>query len=201
MFSHKIDQCKTASEVANSQNIPIAISWVAQAWKEVKEDTVCKCFRSAGFLGSAMDVVSCEMDEEDPFADNDDSADLQVLITEILLKAERCNVEEYVNGDELLTCNDMEDEKWEETFMSQLGQQEENKETEDEVETESIQLEEPNTITTFKDAIKAMEDIQDVLESRGHVSTSVTYIGPAIDAVATLQVTSMRQRTLDDYYA
>ena len=32
----KIDQCKTASEVANSLNILISIRWVAQAWKEVK---------------------------------------------------------------------------------------------------------------------------------------------------------------------
>ena len=92
-------------------------------------------------------------------------------------EAERCNVEEYVNGDDLVTCNDMETE----SIQQQL----------DEV---------PNTITTFKDAIKAMEDIQDFLKSRGHMSTSVTYIGPAIDAVASLQVISMRQRTLDDYY-
>ena len=49
---------------------------VAQARKEVKEDTVCKCFRSARILGSAMDVVSCVMDEEDPFADIDDSAQI-----------------------------------------------------------------------------------------------------------------------------
>ena len=53
-----------------------------------------------------MDVVSCDMDKEDPFADIDDSADLQGLNMEILPEAERCDVEEYVNGDDLVTCND-----------------------------------------------------------------------------------------------
>ena len=46
----KIDECERASEVANAVNILIAIRWIAQAWKEVKAETVCKCFRKAGIL-------------------------------------------------------------------------------------------------------------------------------------------------------
>lgn len=65
----KIDQCRTASEVTSSLNILMAIRWVAQAWKDVKEETIRKCFRSAGILDSAMDVVSCDMGEDDPFVD------------------------------------------------------------------------------------------------------------------------------------
>ena len=62
----KIDQCETVSEVKSSTNILMAIRWVAQAWSNVKEETICKCFQSAGILDSAMDVVSCDMGEDDP---------------------------------------------------------------------------------------------------------------------------------------
>ena len=55
-------------------------------------------------------------------------------------------------------------------------------------------------ITTFKDAIVALEDVQNFLESHGHMSTLMTYIGPAVDAITSLQIASMRQSTLYDYF-
>ena len=95
----------------------MAIRWVAQAWKDVKEETIRKCFRNAGILDSSMDVVSCDMGEDDPFADVDSDTDLQVLIADIIPETERCNAQEYVNGDDdLSTCNDTEDEKWDENI-------------------------------------------------------------------------------------
>ncbi len=44
----------------------------------------------------------------------------------------------------------------------------------------------------------ALEDIQNFLEARGPLAASLTYIGPAVDAVAALQIASVRQRTLND---
>ncbi len=49
------------------------------------------------------------------------------------------------------------------------------------------------TMKSFKDAIVALEDIQNFLEGRGHLAASLTYIGPAVDAVAALQIASVRQ--------
>lgn len=57
------------SEVTSSLNILMAIRWVAPAWMDVKEETIHKCFQSAMILGSALDVVSCDMGEDDPFMD------------------------------------------------------------------------------------------------------------------------------------
>ena len=87
-------------------------------------------------------------------------------------------------------------------FISQLGQPTEDSEemqeseTEADVQTESLEAK----ITTFKDAIIALEDVQSFLESHGHMSTSMTYIEPAVDALTALQIASMRQSTLHDYF-
>lgn len=115
---------------------------------------------------------------------------------------ERCNVQEHLNGDDdLSTCNDTEDEKSDENFMSRLAQQtkdSEDSETEVDVQTESLELPEAK----IKDAIIALEDVQNFRKSQGHASTSMsrTYIRPAVDAVTSLQITSIRQSTLHDYF-
>ena len=47
----KIDECDTASGVIYQVcECALAIRWVAQAWKAVKEETISKCFRKAGVL-------------------------------------------------------------------------------------------------------------------------------------------------------
>ena len=192
----KIDECERASEVANAVNILIAVRWIAQAWKEVKAETVCKCFRKAGILDAGMEVVSCDIGDEDPFADIDENDNLQGMITKVMPESERCTAQEYINGDsELATCSDMEDERWEEAFMSQLGQPSDqtqvDEEAEDNIQNESLPI---PKITSYKEAIIALEDVR-------HLSTSITYIGPAVDAITSLKVTSMSQRSLHDYFS
>lgn len=117
----KIDECETATEVVNSINILIAIRWVAQAWGKVKAETITKCFRKAGILDSGMAVVSSDL-EEDPFLDIDESVELQSLINDVMPTNDSCNVEEYVNGDDIIpVCNDMDSDTWEENFYCNLG--------------------------------------------------------------------------------
>ena len=40
----RIDECDTATDVANSVNILVAIRWVVKDWVAVKETTICKSF-------------------------------------------------------------------------------------------------------------------------------------------------------------
>ena len=42
-----------------------------------------------------MDVVSCNIGEDDPFTDIDSDADLQGLNADIMPETERCNAQEY----------------------------------------------------------------------------------------------------------
>ena len=49
-----------------------------------------------------MEVVSCDIGDEDPFADIDENEDLQGML---MPESERCTAQEYINGDsELATC-------------------------------------------------------------------------------------------------
>ena len=76
--------------------------------------------------------------------------------------------------------------------MSQLGQPSDetqvDEEAEDNIQSESLPI---PKITSYKEAIIALEDVQTFLESCGHLSTSITYIGHAVDAITSLKVTSM----------
>ena len=53
----RIDECDTATDVANSVNILVAIRWVTKAWLAVKETTICKMFSKAGMLDSTLNVI------------------------------------------------------------------------------------------------------------------------------------------------
>ena len=124
----------------------------------------------------------------------DGNGDLQGLIVELI------SAQEYVDGNsELLTC-DMDDGRWEEVFMSNLGKPNEETQVDEEAEDNSRSESPPiPKIISYKEAIIALEDVQSFLESRGHSSTSFTYVGPAVDAISSLNVTCMRQRSLHDY--
>ena len=102
----KIEECETASDVVQSVNILIAIRWVAQTWSKVKVETICKCFRKAGFLDAAMDVVARGEEGDDPFLEDDTSLELQGLIDKTMQGSkEKCMLEEYVTGDsDLAVC-------------------------------------------------------------------------------------------------
>ena len=118
----KIDECQTASEVVKSVNILIAIRWVAQAWSMVTVQTISKCIRRAGILDSEMGIVSCDMEEDDPFLAVDEEADFVSLMNNVVPIS--FNPVEYVNGeDDIPVCKDLDSLTWEEDFIKKLGQE------------------------------------------------------------------------------
>ena len=190
----KIDECETASEVVKSVNVLVAIRWVAQAWVKVKAQTISKCFKKAGILNTEMDdIVSCDMEEDDPFRDADEQ--LVGLINDVMPQ-NSCSPQEYVNGEDTIpVCNDMDDATWEEDFLGRLGQEESEPVEED---REEEQQQPVPKLKTFKEAISALEDVQSFLEDRGHIGEAAA-IGSAVDSVVSLHISSMKQKTLQDH--
>ena len=74
----KIDQTTfTGAEIVKTINVLKAISWVAQAWDSVKQDTITKCFKKCGILSPESVTIACAgvlplaiIDEKDHFAND-----------------------------------------------------------------------------------------------------------------------------------
>ena len=83
MLTHvvsKIDDCNSATEVSKSVDLLQAIRWITQAWEDVSESTINKCFIKAGFLTEDETPISFsdEHKECDPFQELADSDLVQV---------------------------------------------------------------------------------------------------------------------------
>ena len=86
--------------MVKSDNVLVAFRWVAQAWEKVKAQTISKSFKKAGILNTEMDdIVSCDMEEDDPFRD----ADEQLVGLINVMPQKSCSSQEYVNGEDTMS--------------------------------------------------------------------------------------------------
>lgn len=70
----KVDGVKNASEIVKSINVSMAIEWGKQAWSEVSQDTIVKCFKKTRFYPQQVE------EDDDPFEGEDELPALQELI-------------------------------------------------------------------------------------------------------------------------
>ena len=107
------------------------------------------------YTGLYLNVVSCDLDDKDPFLAADESMALQGLIDEAMAGCDHCPLEEYVNGeDDVPMCLDACSDTWEEEFFDNLGQEDQGEDQDEE-------------------AILSLEDIQLFLESRGRLQDAM----------------------------
>ena len=122
-----------------------------------------------------MVVVSHGLVEEiDPFDELDVDNQLQNLISKVLPTSERCMADEYICGENTVpVCAEYDDDAWGKSFFAEIEEsslipEEEQSECED---NEEQDLDPPSTgIKTLKEALKAVEVVQNFLDSHGHVS-------------------------------
>ena len=204
----KIDECDKASDVVKSINILVALRWVAKAWSLVEPETITKCFRKAGILNADLEVMSCELYDEDydPFLEADMHTEVQSLIEKTMPADEHCNLNEYLN-DDLPVCMEAVGDSWEADFLEQLRPEEQQHEQQDEDVPDEDANEEDEMDTdllapklgNFKEAIQSLDDVQEFLESRGYIEEALK-IGSAVDTLTTLKLKSSQQTTLHNYF-
>lgn len=180
----KIEECSSAAEVVKSVNVLHAIRWIAEAWKCVQSTVILKCFRKAGILDRGFNVREPLTLTEDPFSDLDEEtqgdshdSELADLIRQVN-GDDQCTVESYICADEdLPTCLEMDNENWEEDFFAELGSKrphlDENVQDDDEDNdnsTEDVDIDVPPKLTSFSEALTALEDVSTFLESKGYAS-------------------------------
>ena len=98
----KIDGQKTRSEIVKSVNLLMAIQWGRQAWDEIIQDTIVKCFNKVGLVPDAN--IREGNDGDDPF-EGEELLSLEELCKK--LGEESTAAKEFVNADEeLLSCTE-----------------------------------------------------------------------------------------------
>ena len=196
----RIDECDTATDVANSVNILVAMRWVAKTWLAVKDTTICKCFRKASILDSTLNVISCDLYNEDPFLAADESMALHGLIDEAMTGCDHCPLEEYVM---MSQCDWM--------LVQILGRKNSLTIPARKIK---VKIKMKKTVTTnnqaknsshlnkksrvIKKAILSLEDIQLFLESRGCLQDAMQ-VGNFMDNLSAVQIATAKQTTLHDF--
>ncbi|XP_065842644.1 tigger transposable element-derived protein 6-like [Oscarella lobularis] len=136
----RIEDCETVTDVVKSVNILMAIRWVSEAWKQVKPDTIKKCFRRAGIL--ADDMAVAHIPDADPFEDVDENA-------------------------AALQDDDDWEEEFMETLAAKSDPSSTEQESDDVEEIVCIaEVDPPLKISTFSEALTQLEDVKLFLESK-----------------------------------
>ena len=170
----KIDDCNSATEVSNSVDLLQATRWIAQAWENVSESTIKKCFIKAGFLSENESLVSFpeEHQEFDPFKELEDSELVQV---NSLLRDASCasgthvpSAGEALKPDSTLqTCAEMTAD-WEEEFFSSLSASSSQNSPDDDSDEDIIEVNAASKeakVKSLKEAMVILEDVTEYLTS------------------------------------
>ena len=191
----KIEECSSASEVVKSLTVLHATRWIAQAWSEVRPETIKKCFRKAGVLSESFQVIS-RNEEEDPFRDLDEDMGQLAGDDELQCMTEQLHIENFCSADEMIaleedqaTCADLSDDQWEDTFFAELGPSSKSalisgessqsasgdlteETSNEESDNESTDELPPPKFHSLPEAIKCLDDIQYFLNCRGYTVQS-----------------------------
>lgn len=78
---------KNASEIVKSINVSMAIEWGKQAWSEVSQDTIVKCFKMTRLYPQEVE------EDDDPFEGEDELPALQELMDKV---GSSCDAEVFI---------------------------------------------------------------------------------------------------------
>ena len=146
----KITTCDSAESLSKSINVLDAICWIHEAWNDVSQETIQKCFARCGFAFlEGFDKADCLLTEN-----------LEALIQDVcrLAGSEPCAQSDYVNIDQHEQVHIAEGSNWQEEIKDQTPDH-----TSD---TTEIEPEEP--VPSDKDVMNALS----ILKRYAAVNTS-----------------------------
>ena len=109
-----------------------------------------------------------------------------------------CSLHKYLSGEnDVPICFDISGDKWEDEFISQIGnelhvldEEEQDEEQYDEENEVAQQL--PPNMQNYSQALHALEDVQRFLEHKGHVNDALR-IGSVVDSVISIKISEQTQ--------
>lgn len=78
---------KNASKIVKSINVAMVIEWGKQAWSEVSQDTIVKCFKERKLYPQEVE------EDDDPFEGEDELPALQVVMDKV---GSSCDAELFI---------------------------------------------------------------------------------------------------------
>ncbi|MGH0131799.1 UNVERIFIED_CONTAM: hypothetical protein FKN15_059901 [Acipenser sinensis] len=106
----KINNSSSATELSKSITVLDAIYWIEQAWSQVKDSTITKCFAKAG-LGTDSEIIKTE-----PSESNESETWLQQLIEHVGVPI---TTAEYMNFDDSFPTEETYGNDWEQQLLTQ----------------------------------------------------------------------------------
>lgn len=166
----KATSSSSASEIVKSVNLLMAIEWGKQAWDEVSDTTITKCFKKTGLYPDSEDV------DDDPF-EGEDLQELSALLNRLDASS---TTEEYIaEEDDLEVCQpliDSADSNWRQVARDHALNQHDDtdKEEIDAMEDEDVEEnnEEPE-IKSLTDAIEHAERLRAFAQYNGYQELSL----------------------------
>ena len=172
----KVDGVKNASEIVKSINVSMAIEWGKQAWSEVSQDTIVKCFKKTRLYPQ-------EVEEDDhPFEGEDELPALQELMDKV---GSSCDAEVFIFAEDSIdVCSgniNKTNPNWRNELREQIiddedvmlsapaEKQDRTNEEEDEFDPE---LKQP-VIKTVQKAEEVAEQLKDFAQFSGHEELSL----------------------------
>ena len=207
----KIDGQKTASDIVKSVNLLMAIQWGKQAWDEINQDTIAKCFNKVGLVPDANIVEG--NDDYDPF-EGEDMLSLEELCKK--LGEESSAAKEFVNADEdLSSCTepiDTDKPSWREDVRNDIledtisdpdgpsSKSSRNVDQEICYDDEGVDslLKEP-TVKSVTHALQMTEELSEFANSHGNEELSNTLLKVS-DILRDLKIREPQKQTRIDSY-
>jgi hypothetical protein len=128
----QIENCTTGQDVIRGINVKDAIDWIGGAWKDVRPETIQKCYGKAVFKGfdSFTDSEASGSERDNVFNE------LETMMTEVRdsLGLEIPSVDAYIQCDGEENVHAGDDNDWEADLLDK------NSQTEDDADTEVRKL-------------------------------------------------------------
>ena len=193
----QVDGEKNASEIVKSINVLMAIEWGRQAWNDVRQSTITKCFQETGLYPRDEPI------EDDPF-EGEELANLKTIMDRIHAE---CSVEEYVSyDDDTAICAgliDPSNPNWRSEVRNELLDDDpdvqfvsEDTSIDDDFDKE---LEEPS-IKSLAEALHLTDQLRHFAQFNGYQDLALA-VGKASYVISSLQLLApKRQTALTDYF-
>ena len=181
---------KTASEIARSVNLLMAIRWMVSAWEEIPSEVISNCFKHVGMYPDQETEMG-----DDPFA-GEEFLEIEELLSRISPDLDVSFVDVEVDAHEPPVDKTLPN--WREKMRNDILAASEETEASDEESIEEFEELKTPEVSSVKGALELSKKLLDFSDWQGNekLSQAITRVK---DALTDLQLKSLKQSSIRSY--